>query len=131
MTKTPPHTRLILASEDLLEQFGARTESGLRITAGWGEQRPEGWYEPIFRTTEDEGAQDMRDGAALRRLREALPDVPSYPDNYVVRVYDDPHDARDVRVVRVAIYDAMDREICEGFGFTIAEAADKCRAALK
>jgi hypothetical protein len=42
----PPGTRLILASENLLDEWGTRTERGDRITLEWGAQRPEGWYEP-------------------------------------------------------------------------------------
>ena len=118
---TPPHTRLILAAEDLLEMFGTRTESGQRITAGWGEQQPEGWYEVIFRTTDDEGTQDMRDGAALRRLREAVrfgitPDI-------------DISIGPEVGVNIMVDYGMIgDRHF--GRGSTIAEAADKCREAL-
>lgn len=44
----PPHTRLILASEDLLERFGSRNDEGYAITAEWCEQQPKGWYEPTF-----------------------------------------------------------------------------------
>ena len=62
----PPHTRLILASEDLLEQFGTRTENGSRITAEWGEQKPEGWYEPTFtRHADDDIARQAAIGAAV------------------------------------------------------------------
>lgn len=54
-TDAPPAgTRLILASENLLEHWGTRTESGRRITVEWGEQRPEGWYEPTFTVREPE-----------------------------------------------------------------------------
>jgi hypothetical protein len=45
---TPPHTRLILAAEDLLGMFGTRTDDGRKLTAEWGEPSPEGWYEPTF-----------------------------------------------------------------------------------
>lgn len=45
---TPPYTRLILTAENLLEQFDGRNHEGYAITAEWGEQRPEGWYEPTF-----------------------------------------------------------------------------------
>lgn len=50
----PPHTRLILTSENLLDQWGTRTERGERITVEWGEQRPEGWYEPVFTVNSDD-----------------------------------------------------------------------------
>lgn len=67
--ETPPGTRLILASEDILTSFGTRTEDGYRITAEWGEQRPEGWYEPTFTVHHDEpfpAAPSREDG--LERL---------------------------------------------------------------
>lgn len=50
----PLGTRLILASENLLEQFGTRTERGEKITAEWGEPTPQGWYEPIFTVHTDD-----------------------------------------------------------------------------
>ena len=54
MTDTPPHTRLILVSEDLLERFGTRTDRGESITAEWGDPTPEGWYEPTFSVHTDD-----------------------------------------------------------------------------
>jgi hypothetical protein len=69
----------------------------------------------------DELAQDMKDGAALRRLREALPrrvrievilDVIQFASNVVVKTTGTDYD-----------YVAMGR--------TIGEAADECREALK
>lgn len=51
----PEGCRLILASEDLLRDFGTRTERGNRVTADWGEPSPEGWYTPLFHETEDPG----------------------------------------------------------------------------
>jgi len=50
---TPPGTRLILASENLLEQFGTRTEDGRKITAEWGDPNTDGWYSPTFTVTDD------------------------------------------------------------------------------
>jgi hypothetical protein len=50
----PPHTRLILASENLLDEWGTRTERGERITVEWGEQQPGGWYEPVFTVHSDD-----------------------------------------------------------------------------
>jgi hypothetical protein len=50
---TPPGTRLILASENLFEQFGTRTDDGRKITAEWGEPTTEGWYSPTFTVTDD------------------------------------------------------------------------------
>ena len=76
--------RLILASEDLLEQFGTRTADGRAITAEWGAVTPEGWYEPVFTTTDDgtvlltaEEAAQLRSNldridAGLDALRTAL-----------------------------------------------------------
>lgn len=48
VVEPPPGARLILASEDLLERIGTRSNDGYRITGEWGDQRPEGWYEPTF-----------------------------------------------------------------------------------
>lgn len=77
LRELPPHTRLILASEDLLERFGTRTEDGYRITAEWGEQKPEGWYEPTFTVHHDDRlALDEND-----RLREALRGLALYEDS--------------------------------------------------
>ncbi len=44
----PVGTRLILASENLLDEWGTRTEDGYRITAKWGEPDENGWYAPTF-----------------------------------------------------------------------------------
>jgi hypothetical protein len=44
----PPHTRLILASENLLDSLGPRDHEGRRLTFEWGDEKPEGWYEPII-----------------------------------------------------------------------------------
>ena len=64
MTPTPTGTRLILASENLLESWGTRTDSGARITADWGEPYPEGWYEPVFTATDDGWLDGIRAEAA-------------------------------------------------------------------
>ena len=61
-------------------------------------------------------AQDLRDGAALRRLREALPRAVR------VQVVFDPARYSDQVVVSTPDYVAL--------GQTLAEAADKCREAL-
>jgi hypothetical protein len=50
---TPPGRRLILASEDLLDHWGTRTETGAKISAEWGEQSAEGWYTPRLTVTDD------------------------------------------------------------------------------
>jgi hypothetical protein len=52
--KPPQGTRLILASEDLLELFGTRAENGDRLSFEWGEPRPEGWYEPLITRHSDD-----------------------------------------------------------------------------
>jgi len=65
--ETPPGTRLILASENLLEQFGTRTERGERITAEWGDPSPQGWYEPRFTAHTDD-----RIGLDVERLARAM-----------------------------------------------------------
>lgn len=46
-------SRLIRASEELIPQWGTRTNDGRRITAEWGEPDAEGIYEPIFTVTDD------------------------------------------------------------------------------
>ena len=51
--KPPPGRRLVLVGEDVLAQWGTRTESGMKITAVWGEPDENGWYEPIFTVTDD------------------------------------------------------------------------------
>jgi hypothetical protein len=47
--KPPKGTRLILATENLLDMWGTRTEDGYRITAEWGLPDKNGWYTPVFR----------------------------------------------------------------------------------
>jgi hypothetical protein len=44
----PPGTRLILASENLLDTWGARTDQGYAIRVEWGEPNKNGWYTPTF-----------------------------------------------------------------------------------
>ncbi len=51
----PPGTRLILAHENLLDEWGTRTEDGRRITVEWGEPDEHGWYTPTFRKHERSG----------------------------------------------------------------------------
>jgi hypothetical protein len=70
--KLPLHTRLILASKDLLETWGARTKEGWKITAEWGDMKPEGWYEPTFTKTNDGHVLVTVDSLA-RALHEAQP----------------------------------------------------------
>ena len=50
----PANCRLILASDNLLDNWGTRTERGERITVEWGEPSPEGWYEPQFTVHADD-----------------------------------------------------------------------------
>ena len=74
--QTPAGTRLILASENILEQFGTRTDNGWAITAEWGEPRPEGWYEPVFTTTDDGSVLlSPAEAARYRAIEEAAQDV--------------------------------------------------------
>lgn len=72
--------RLILASIELLDMLGTRTERGERITAEWGEPTPECWYEPTFTVHTDDSL-----GAALsaaedreKELRAALTDAATH-----------------------------------------------------
>jgi hypothetical protein len=65
LARPPEHTRLILASEDLLESWGTRTEDGRRITAEWGEPDEHGWYTPIFTATDDGMAVGLAADLAL------------------------------------------------------------------
>jgi len=51
--ETPPGTRLILVSDDFMEKAFTRTNEGYALRFEWGEQRPEGWYEPTIITTND------------------------------------------------------------------------------
>jgi hypothetical protein len=50
----PPHTRLVLAGETILDDWGTRTEDGDLLTVEWGEQQPGGWYEPTFTRHSDD-----------------------------------------------------------------------------
>lgn len=65
----PIGTRLILASENLLDQFGTRTERGEKITAEWGERTPQGWYEPVFTVHYDDTLAGNPIRAALERIK--------------------------------------------------------------
>lgn len=49
----PEGNRFILASENLFDLWGTRADDGRRITAEWGDPRPDGTYEPIFTATDD------------------------------------------------------------------------------
>jgi len=51
--RVPEGRRLVLVGEDVLAQWGTRTESGMKITAVWGEPDENGWYDPIFTVTDD------------------------------------------------------------------------------
>lgn len=44
----PANTRLILASENLLDTWGSRTEDGYAIRVEWGQPDHNGWYTPTF-----------------------------------------------------------------------------------
>ena len=82
MTAPPPGTRLILASENLLELFGARTDYGDLITSEWGEPDENGWYRPTFTATDDGWLDGIRAEARQQereRLR-ALLNLTKWPD---------------------------------------------------
>jgi hypothetical protein len=44
----PEGTRLILASENLLDTWGRRTHDGYALRVDWGEPNEHGWYTPTF-----------------------------------------------------------------------------------
>ena len=46
--RPPKGTRLILASENLLDAWGTRTENGYAIRVQWGTPDQNGWYTPKF-----------------------------------------------------------------------------------
>lgn len=95
----PEGTRLVLASEEFLEQLGTRTERGDKITAEWGEQQPKGWYEPIFTVHEDDNLVT----AALERLRarvEGLPHTAPFREGRFQR--------GEFMVTRAAVYAAIE-----------------------
>lgn len=89
----PLRCRLILASEDLLDTWGSRTNDGRRITVEWGDPSPEGWYVPAF--TVHQGQAFDADGVteavaiALQTSRHSL--VRAVPDGVACRCgqYDD------------------------------------------
>lgn len=82
----PPHTRLVLASEDILDQWGTRTEQGERITVEWGNQKPQGWYEPMFtRHGDDVLAPDVdRLATALSIVMSDMDKTPGPSGSYVL-----------------------------------------------
>jgi hypothetical protein len=51
--KPPPGTRLVVASENLLDDFGTRDNEGRALTFEWGEPDEHGWYTPTFTSHED------------------------------------------------------------------------------
>lgn len=44
----PAGTRLILASENFLDEWGARTNDGYALRVDWGKPDKNGWYTPTF-----------------------------------------------------------------------------------
>jgi hypothetical protein len=76
MSALPEHGRLILADEDILTSFGARTDYGDKITAEWGDPMPEGWYTPTFTVHYD----DNLVAAERDRIREAVEGLPGVMD---------------------------------------------------
>jgi hypothetical protein len=69
--RPPAHTRLILASEDLLDTWGTRTDRGERITVEWGDEQPEGWYEPVFTQHSEDKLPDKTEARRLRAIEAA------------------------------------------------------------
>ena len=69
------HTRLVCASDNLLDSWGARTEAGDRITAEWGEPDERGFYTPTFTVHYDDNLL----AAAVARV-EALPAACRFTD---------------------------------------------------
>ena len=51
----PPRSRLILVQDEVFQQggFGTRTEAGAKLTAEWGSQSPQGWWDVLFTATDD------------------------------------------------------------------------------
>jgi hypothetical protein len=67
---TPPEgTRLILATTDVLPEWGTRTDDGRRLTAEWGEPDANGWYSPTFTASGEPEIATLR--AALDGLAKA------------------------------------------------------------
>lgn len=86
---------------------------------------PEGW-----RLVDETGDQDRLDGAALRRLREAMPTPWDGEGTYVTWYLElQANDERDGWIVTVYREPPGDYRTAEGP--TIAEAADRCREALE
>jgi hypothetical protein len=125
--------RPILMSEELVQQLARLHSVGDHMVRWeWGEPDEQGFYTPnLYADLNEEAYQDRLDGAALRRLREALPDdadgfgagawrrpedEPGYP-GWGFRVDSDWWMEDGLHSLR-------------GRGATIAEAADKCREAL-
>ena len=67
--RPPAGTRLVLASESLLDQWGTRSDDGRKLSAEWGEQHDGGWYEPVF-TARDDG-MEVRPKLTAERLARA------------------------------------------------------------
>jgi hypothetical protein len=53
LPEPPEGCRLILASEDLFELLGTRSEDGRRLSYEWGEPDEHGWYTPIVTSHQD------------------------------------------------------------------------------
>lgn len=66
----PRGMRLVIISENLIGAFGTRTFDGRVLSAEWGHQAPEGWYEVVLHTRDDgKGIFDRED---VERMRVAL-----------------------------------------------------------
>ena len=69
----PVGTRLIIATENLLDLVGTRTEDGRALWFAWGEPDEHGWYSPTF-TAVDDGMR-LVPAAEIDRLWAALDEI--------------------------------------------------------
>lgn len=70
-TAPPDGTRLILASDLLMDMLASRTDDGRVVRYEWGEPDANGWYSPTFTASEDDVTRDYRDLPRLRAVEEA------------------------------------------------------------
>lgn len=135
MSAYPPEgTVRVLVTPEVMEQMVVRDHLGRRLTWDWGEPNEFGDHTPTISVAlDDPSAQDIEDGAALRRLREALPgsavtvgpgwtqrDTGQFVMTVSVEKSEPSLTSRRRHFTRAW-----------GEGPTIAEAADACRAALE
>ena len=75
-----PETRLVRVAEDVLEQFGSRTEDGRKITASWSEPYDDGTYEIIFNISGEPELTDLRARADKAEAERDAADAASMDD---------------------------------------------------